>query len=60
MSLIFSDAASSARGSLRLFLGEMADELLLASTRAFPKRLEASGFSFLYPELVPALAHLLR
>lgn len=44
---------------LRLVLGEMADELLLASTRAVPARLLASGFSFAHPELVETLRLLL-
>lgn len=44
----------------RLALGEMADELLLASTRVLPKELERAGFSFEYPELEPALRHALK
>jgi len=32
--------------ALRLALGEMADELLLSSTRAVPARLQADGFAF--------------
>lgn len=44
---------------LRLALGEMADALLLASVRAAPAKLEASGYRFLYPELEGALRHLL-
>jgi len=32
--------------ALRLFLGQMADELLLASTRVLPRRLLDSGFEF--------------
>ena len=40
---------------LRLALGEMARELLLAGNRIYPARLEASGFRFLRPELDPAL-----
>lgn len=46
--------------ALRLALGEMADELLLASTRAVPTRLRNAGFSFAYPEVGPALDHLLK
>lgn len=42
-----------------LALGEMADELLLASTRVVPTVLEDSGYRFLYPELAGALGHLL-
>ena len=43
----------------RLVLGEMADALLLCSTRALPKRLSADGFTFQYPKVVEALTHLL-
>lgn len=45
---------------VRLVLGEQADELLLASTRALPRRLEQLGFTFRNPELEPALRELLR
>lgn len=44
---------------LRLLLGEMAEEMLLASQRVYPKRLLDTGFSFLFPELGEALNHLL-
>ena len=40
-------------------LGEMADELLLASARVEPARLLATGFRFRFPELEGALRHLL-
>ena len=43
----------------RLLFGEMADALLLASTRVVPARLVASGYAFQYPELRTALRHLL-
>jgi hypothetical protein len=43
----------------RLVFGEMADALLLASTRVEPSRLQETGFSFRYPELEGALRHLL-
>jgi hypothetical protein len=43
----------------RLVLGEMADELLLASARLEPARLRAAGFRFRFPELEGALRHLL-
>lgn len=43
----------------RLALGEMADEMLLASTRAVPKRLSASGYRFQHAELEAALRHAL-
>lgn len=41
--------------ALRLALGEMADEMLLGSTRAVPQRLRASGYTFREPELEAAL-----
>ncbi|MCL7972838.1 MAG: TIGR01777 family oxidoreductase [marine benthic group bacterium] len=44
---------------LKLLLGEMADELLLSSTRVRPARLLESGFEFRFPELEMALRHLL-
>ncbi len=46
--------------ALRLLLGEMADELLLASARVEPGRLLRSGYRFRHPELEEALRHLLR
>ncbi len=45
---------------LRLRFGEMADALLLASTRVEPARLQASGFAFQHPELEGALRRILR
>ena len=45
--------------ALRLALGEMAGELLLASTRVAPARLLESGFQFEHPELEEALRRLL-
>lgn len=44
---------------LKLVFGEMAEALLLASTRVAPARLAAAGFTFRFPELEPALGHLL-
>ena len=44
----------------KLILGEMADALLLSSTRVIPESLQESGYSFLYPQLESALKHLLR
>jgi uncharacterized protein (TIGR01777 family) len=41
--------------ALRLALGSMADEALLASTRAVPAKLQAAGFEFRYPQLRGAL-----
>ncbi len=43
----------------RLVLGKMADELLLASARLGPAQLLASGYGFRFPELEPALHHIL-
>ena len=43
----------------RLAFGEMADALLLASTRVEPAKLLNSGYPFRYPELEGALRHLL-
>ncbi len=43
----------------KLAFGEMGDELLLASTRVMPERLQASGYEFRFPELTAALNHLL-
>jgi len=44
----------------RLAFGEMADEMLLASQRARPASLDASGFTFQHPAIDAALAALLR
>jgi uncharacterized protein (TIGR01777 family) len=44
--------------ALRLALGaEMANEMLLGGQRLFPKRAQAEGFEFAYPDLEPALKH---
>jgi len=45
--------------ALRLALGEMADELLLASVRVIPDRLVSTGYKFLYPIVESALSHML-
>jgi hypothetical protein len=45
--------------ALRVLLGEMADEMMLSSTRAVPSRLLGSGFKFRYPDIKSALKHLL-
>jgi uncharacterized protein (TIGR01777 family) len=42
--------------ALRLALGQMADEALLASTRAVPGRLMEAGFRFAHPTVSEALA----
>ena len=41
--------------ALQLVFGRMADEALLASTRALPARLRATTYAFRYPELPGAL-----
>lgn len=41
--------------AVRLLFGEMGDELLLASARVRPSRLEATNYRFLYPDLEGAL-----
>jgi uncharacterized protein len=43
----------------RLAFGEMADDLLLASTKVLPRALLDSGYSFLHPNLEGALRHVL-
>lgn len=43
---------------LRLLFGEMS-EVLLASHRVLPKAAEAAGFKFSFPDLGPALKHVL-
>jgi hypothetical protein len=43
----------------RIALGEMADELLLASIRVVPRRLEETGYKFRDAQLEPALRHVL-
>ena len=44
---------------VRVVLGQLADELILASQRVEPAKLEESGYEFRYPELERALQHLL-
>jgi uncharacterized protein len=43
----------------RIMLGQLADELLLASQRIEPARLKETGYSYRYPELEGSLRHLL-
>ena len=45
--------------AVRLIFGEMGKELLLSSQRVEPVQLLTSGFSFKYPQLEPALRHVL-
>ena len=46
--------------ALRLAMGEMAEALLLSSTRVDPAVLKAKNFQFTYPKLEDALRHLLE
>lgn len=46
--------------AVRLLFGEMADALLLASTRVVPAVLRASKFEFMHPHLDSALQHVLN
>jgi uncharacterized protein (TIGR01777 family) len=46
--------------ALRLGLGEMAGEMLLASQRALPRKLLGAGFGFRFPSLEPALRFALQ
>src|SRR5262252_263902 len=48
------------RFAARLVLGEAADQLLLSGQRVAPAKLVASGYSFRFPELRPALEDLLE
>lgn len=43
----------------RLAFGELANDLLLASTRVVPRALLDSGYEFIFPDLEQALRHLL-
>jgi uncharacterized protein (TIGR01777 family) len=43
--------------ALRLAFGQLADELLLASQRAIPARLERSGFTFAFSSIEDAIQH---
>lgn len=45
---------------VKLLFGEMGDALLLSSTRVAPQALQSAGYQFQYPELEPALRHLLK
>jgi uncharacterized protein (TIGR01777 family) len=46
--------------ALRLLVGPMADEAILTSQKAIPKRLMEAGFRFKYPELRAALEAIIR
>jgi len=45
--------------AIRLFLGEMGNELLLSSAKVKPLKLLDSGYRFKFPTLEGALLHLL-
>ena len=45
--------------ALKLALGEMADALLLSSTKVEPLALKETGYDFAYPDLEDALRHML-
>jgi uncharacterized protein (TIGR01777 family) len=45
---------------LKWVLGQMADEMLLASARIIPRRLTDSGYVFRDPELLPALMRMFQ
>lgn len=42
--------------ALRAMYGEMADAVLLASTRAIPQKLQQHGFSFMFPDIESGLS----
>ena len=44
----------------RLAFGEMADEMLLGGARVMPVKLQGAGFTFQFPDLESALAHVLH
>ena len=46
--------------AVRLLMGQMGQELLLASQRVEPRRLLATGYQFQFPELEAALQHVLH
>jgi uncharacterized protein (TIGR01777 family) len=46
--------------ALKLLLGDIAKEMLLASQRAIPKNLLHAGYEFKYPDLDPALQNIIK
>jgi uncharacterized protein (TIGR01777 family) len=46
--------------ALKLAFGEMAEEVLIAGQRAYPRALERAGYAFRYPRLAEALRAVLR
>lgn len=67
---VFTDTLGSVMGrptvlwvpgfGVRLMFGQMGEELLLASDRVRPAKLEAAGYEWRYPDLEPALEHVLE
>jgi NAD dependent epimerase/dehydratase family enzyme len=47
-------------GILRALLGDMADEMLLASQRVIPEVLREHGYQFVHSDLGSALAAILK
>ncbi len=45
--------------ALKLAFGEMAEETILSSACVLPAKAQSSGYTFAYPDLKPALEHLL-
>ncbi len=45
---------------VKLLFGEMGEELLLSGARVIPRRLQDSGYEFIYPDLEKALENLLK
>lgn len=45
--------------AVKLMFGEMGKEVPLSSTRVLPEKLAGSGYPFRYPDLEPALRHVL-
>ncbi len=45
--------------AVKVLFGEMGENLMLASTRAVPRRLEETGYQFRHPDIETALADLL-
>jgi len=52
--------ASAPEFALKIAMGEMAEEALLASAKAAPKKLTQGGFKFQHPEISGTLRHILK
>jgi uncharacterized protein (TIGR01777 family) len=46
--------------ALRLLFGEMADALLIGGSKVIPGKLQQSGYSYVYPDLIGALLHIFK